>query len=171
MRRLGMTPILRIARAHVPHDVHACTAGVGEPSVHLHHVADEHRLVEADAAGVDGYAVLSAPADRAGVSGLVAPLHHRAAVHLPLKLMSVGSAINRIVTSRSLSSTSPPSCLICGKRRSLVRGCPVQHSLSQERRGKVRVPAGCPQGVERLKEALRPDLLGPLERALWVIRP
>jgi hypothetical protein len=38
--------------------------------------------VETDAADVNRDAVLPAPPDRAGVSGLVDPLHDRAAVHL-----------------------------------------------------------------------------------------
>jgi hypothetical protein len=66
--------------------MHARPALVDELGAHLYHVANKHRLVEADRTDVSCDEVLAAPADGAGVSGLVDPLHHPAAAHFTLEV-------------------------------------------------------------------------------------
>jgi hypothetical protein len=66
--------------------VHARLARVDKLGTHFDHVADQYRPVETDAPDVNRDAVLPAPPDRAGVSGLVDPLHHPAAAHFTLEV-------------------------------------------------------------------------------------
>ena len=63
-------------------DVHAFRAGVDQPGLHFHHVADQQRPVEPHAAGEHRHRVLPAVARGADVGGFVDPLHDDAAVDL-----------------------------------------------------------------------------------------
>ena len=63
-------------------NMHALGSGVDQPGLHLHHVADQQRAVEADAAGEHRHRVLPAVPRGADIGRLVDPLHDDAAMDL-----------------------------------------------------------------------------------------
>ena len=74
--------LARIAGVHVDRHVHTRPAGMGDLRTHLDQLADLDRAHELNPAHVRRHAVGAAPPGRAGVAGLVDPLHDRAAVNL-----------------------------------------------------------------------------------------
>ena len=67
---------------HVDRHVHTRPAGIGDLRTHLDQLTDLDRAHELNPAHVRRHAVGAAPPGRAGVAGLVDPLHDRAAVNL-----------------------------------------------------------------------------------------
>src|SRR3712207_771198 len=71
LRGLGIQTLLQVVCAHLRRSVHARLDRVYKLGTHFDHVADQYRPVETDAPDVNRDAVLPAPPDRAGISGLV----------------------------------------------------------------------------------------------------
>src|ERR671930_2104337 len=74
--------LARVAGVYVDRHVHTRPAGIGDLRAHLDQLADLDRAHELDPAHVRRHAVGAAPPGRTGVTGLVDPLHDRAAVNL-----------------------------------------------------------------------------------------
>jgi len=66
--------------------MHTGFAGEDHAGRDLNKVADGDRLIEADAADINGYTILAAPVGSTGIASLVNPFHYGAAVYFASKV-------------------------------------------------------------------------------------
>jgi hypothetical protein len=66
--------------------VHTAPAGINQPCLYFHDIADVDGVQEPDPAYINGYAILTAPVDRACIGGLVNPFHDGAAMYFTAEI-------------------------------------------------------------------------------------
>ena len=77
---------LWVASVDVDRDVHTAATGPDDQRLELDHLAHVNRSQEVKSSHIDGDAVGPSPPGRAGITHLIDPLHHRAAMHLPAEI-------------------------------------------------------------------------------------